>query len=42
MDKSSKKTVWIEDHDSIGQMLFTVNGSKVYNLFRDYPWELTP
>ena len=33
---------WIEDPNTVGEMLFTFNGEKTYNLFRDYPHELTP
>lgn len=32
---------WIENTKSKGQHLFTFDGEKIYNLFRDYPYELT-
>lgn len=32
---------WIESPDTVGEMLFTFDGHKVFNLFRDYPHELT-
>lgn len=32
---------WIECPDSIGKMLFTFDGKRIFNLFRDYPHELT-
>ncbi len=33
---------WIEDPETIGEMLFTFDGQRTFNLFRDYPHELTP
>lgn len=33
---------WIEDPDTVGEMCFTFDGERVFNLFRDYPHELTP
>lgn len=38
---STKKVTWIENPDRIGEMLFTFDGEKIYNLFRDYPHELS-
>lgn len=32
---------WIEDNDKIGEHLFTFDKKKVFNLFRDYPQQLT-
>jgi len=32
---------WIENPDRVGEMLFTFDGKRVFNLFRDYPHELT-
>lgn len=32
---------WIEDPDTVGEMKFTFDGAKTFNLFRDYPHELT-
>lgn len=32
---------WIEDPDTIGEMRFTFDGVKIYNLFHDYPEALT-
>lgn len=42
-DKESLKAgfKWIEDPDTVGEMKFTFDGNKIYNLFRDYPRELT-
>ncbi len=28
--------------DTFGEMIFTFNGEKLYNLFHDYPYALTP
>lgn len=32
---------WIEKPEAVGEMLFTFDGERVFNLFRDYPHELT-
>lgn len=32
---------WLENPDRIGERLFTFDGVKVFNLFRDYPYALT-
>lgn len=43
-DKDNKKNefTWVETPDKVGEMLFTFDGEKIFNLFRDYPHELTP
>lgn len=36
------KVMWVEQSDSKdGEHLFTFDKKKIYNLFRDYPHELT-
>ena len=32
---------WLENPEKIGEMLFTFDGERVFNPFRDYPHELT-
>ena len=32
---------WIDKPEQVGEMLFTFDGEKVFNLFRDYPHNLT-
>ncbi len=32
---------WLENPDRIGEMLFTFDGERIFNLFRDYPHELS-
>lgn len=32
---------WIENADRVGERLFTFDGKRIFNLFRDYPHELT-
>lgn len=32
---------WVDDMDSVGEFLFSFDKKKIYNLFRDYPQELT-
>ena len=33
---------WIDDPDAIGQWLFSFDQKEIFNMFRDYPWKLTP
>lgn len=35
------KFAWIENPDRVGERLFTFDGEKVFNLFRDYPHALS-
>lgn len=39
--KSEQGFSWIENPDTVGEMLFTFDGERIFNLFRDYPHELT-
>lgn len=32
---------WVDNPDTIGEMLFSFDGKKIFNLFRDYPYALT-
>lgn len=41
-DNNSLKFSWIENPDTVGEMLFTFDGKQIFNLFRDYPYALTP
>ena len=41
-ENTEKKVAWIRKPGQYGEMLFTFDGEKVFNLFRDYPHELTP
>lgn len=41
-DKNLLKFSWIDNPDKVGEMLFTFDGEKIFNLFRDYPYALTP
>ena len=39
---NEKDTIyWVNKTDSIGEHLFTFDKKKIYNLFKDYPHELT-
>ena len=46
-DKNSDKNnvnfhfSWVDNPERIGEMLFTFDGKRIFNLFRDYPHELT-
>ena len=33
---------WVDTTESDGLFLFSFDGKKIFNLFRDYPHELTP
>lgn len=39
--ESSSGFRWIENVEQVGEMLFTFGGERIFNLFRDYPHELT-
>lgn len=39
--KNMMKFEWIENNDQIGDMNFTFDRKKIFNLFRDYPHKLT-
>lgn len=41
-DNNSLKFQWVENPKAVGERLFTFDGVKIFNLFRDYPNELTP
>lgn len=41
-NNSSDKIWWIEDTDCKGQFLFSFDRKKNFNLFADYPHNLTP
>nr|DAL46669.1 MAG TPA_asm: hypothetical protein [Caudoviricetes sp.] len=36
------KIWWLDTLDVDGEFLFSFDQKKVYNLFHDYPWALTP
>ena len=33
---------WMDTHDTVGEFLFSFDKKKIYNLFADYPHNLTP
>ena len=33
---------WVDNKDTVGEHLFTFDKEKIYNLFADYPNNLTP
>ena len=41
-DKNELKCSWLSKTESVGEMLFTFDGKQVFNLFRDYPYKLSP
>ena len=42
VNELDQKFHWIEDPETIGEMRFTFDDEKIYNLFHDYPHSLTP
>jgi len=40
-DKNTNKIWWVDNRGVKGEMLFSFDKKKIYNLFRDYPYELT-
>lgn len=36
------KIWWLDNHDRIGEWLFSFDKERIFNMFRDYPHELTP
>lgn len=40
-NETTNSFTWIDNPDRVGEMLFTFDGKKIFNLFRDYPHELT-
>lgn len=41
-ENKNDKIWWIDNLDSKGEHLFSFDKKKIFNLFRDYPHELTP
>lgn len=33
---------WVDTSDRVGEWLFTFDKVKIFNMFRDYPYKLTP
>ncbi|MGL5913206.1 MAG: DUF7675 family protein [Bacteroidales bacterium] len=40
-EKASDKIFWVNNTDVIGEHLFSFDKKKIYNLFEDYPHNLT-
>lgn len=40
-NKSTDKIWWIDDPEGKGEFLFSFDKKKVFNMFRDYPQELS-
>lgn len=39
--ESSNKVKWLRNPQRKGEFLFTFDGDRIFNLFRDYPHELS-
>ena len=44
MSDNKKENVvqWVSNPENKGEHLFTFDGERIFNLFRDYPYALTP
>jgi hypothetical protein len=42
MYDNKRPVYFVFQPDRVGEMVFTFNGEKLYNLFKDYPYALTP
>lgn len=42
MNDKELKFSWIDNPGKKGQRLFTFDGEQIFNLFKDYPYSLTP
>ena len=40
-NKETDKTWWVENNDTVGEFLFSFDKKKIFNLFADYPHNLT-
>jgi hypothetical protein len=40
-NNESDSVWWVNNPDTIGEFLFTFDKKKIFNLFRDYPHELS-
>ena len=44
-EKSTNRVYWVDyigEHVPLGEYRFSFDKKKIYNLFRDYPWAMTP
>ena len=41
-NKPTDKVWWVDNYDRVGEHLFTFDKAKIFNIFQDYPWNLTP
>lgn len=41
-NRRSDVIFWVDNKDTIGEHLFSFDKKKIYNLFADYPHNLTP
>ena len=40
-EKKTDKIWWVDNPEVIGELLFSFDKKKIFNLFQDYPWELS-
>lgn len=41
-NNESDTIFWVDNVDNVGEYLFSFDKKKIYNMFSDYPWKLTP
>ncbi len=39
--KKGKKVGWLDTSEYIGSMDFSIDGKRVFSMWKDYPWKLT-
>lgn len=40
-ENATDKIWWVDNLDTVGEVLFSFDQKKIFNMFRDYPYELT-
>lgn len=40
-NNKTDKIWWVDNPEVIGELLFSFDKKKIFNLFQDYPWELS-
>lgn len=41
-NNESDKIWWVDNPETVGEWLFSFDKKRIFNMFRDYPHELTP
>ena len=41
-EKDNDTIWWVKNSERIGEWLFSFDKEKIFNMFADYPWKLSP